>query len=111
MKHLRMDGVYYYHAEDKDLYFGYQFRESGVLSFACKTLESEAIRRALRHPARGSYLPKGKVRLKIAFSRDTTIYATIKPEDDTLDVVITTDYGDQLSERRIYRFLPLDDNA
>lgn len=107
MDNLRMDGVYYYYAEDKDLYFAYKFRESGVLSFAFKSLNEEAVRKAMTMPARGSYLPKGKTRMKIAFSRDTTIYATVK-DDDTLDIVISSEYGDDLNERRIYQFMALD---
>ena len=107
MENLRMDGIYYYHAEDKNLYFAYKFRESGVLSFAIRNLEQDSIQQAMRHPNRGSYLPKGKKRLKIVFTRDTTIYATIK-DDDSLDIVISSEYGDDLNERRVYHFLPLE---
>ena len=102
-----MDGIYYYHATDKNLYFAYKFRENGVLSFAFKSLDTETIQQAMRFPARGSYVPKGKSRMKIVFTRETTIYANIK-EGDTLDIVITTEYGDDLPERRIYEFMPLD---
>lgn len=107
MENLRMDGIYYYHATDKDLYFAYKFRESGLLSFAVKSLDAESIQQAMSFPSRGSYLPKGKSRMKIVFSRDTTIYANVR-DDDTLDVVITTEYGDDLPERRIYTFMPLE---
>lgn len=109
MDDLRMDGIYYYHDESKDLYYCYKFREGGVLSFAVKQLEADAIQQGLSFPSRGAFTPQSARRMKLGFSRDTKIYATIKPDDDTLDVVINSDYGDELAERRIYQFYPLDD--
>lgn len=105
---LRLDGIYYYHDEDKALYYCYKFREGGVLSFAIKQLNNDAIRQGMKFPARGAFTQQGKRRIRLGFSRDTKIYVTVKT-DDTLDVVINSDYGDELAERRIYQFYALED--
>ncbi|MEL7432881.1 MAG: hypothetical protein AAFN11_02940 [Chloroflexota bacterium] len=108
MDDLRLDGIYYYHDEDKDLYYCYKFRETGVLSFAVKQLDDDTIRQGMKFPSRGAFTQQGTRRMRLGFSRDTKIYATVKP-DDTLDVVINSDYGDELAERRIYEFYVLEE--
>lgn len=105
MEEPRFDGIYYFQKDDH--YFCYQFKEAGVISFIVKQLTPEAIAQAARFPARGSCVHRGGRRYQLGFSRDTDIYATVKA-DDKLEVVISTDYGDKLNERRIYTFMPLE---
>lgn len=107
MSEPRTDGIYYFPFEN--MFFCYQFHETGVITFAATELTPEKIRQASRHPTRGSCVHQGGNRYKLGFSRDTDIYAKVM-EDGSLDVVITTEYGEGLNERRIYKFMPLDES-
>jgi len=106
MPQPRFDGIYYYQSGDQ--YFCYQFRESGVLSFVVRELKPAAIQQAQRFPARGSYVMQGDKHMKINFSRDTDIFGKLQA-DGSLDIVISSEYGDKLNERRLYQFFALSD--